>query len=96
MTKADLIEEVSRVAEIKSKEAEVVVDTILASIVETVRGGGKVEVRRFGSFRTRKRSGRAARNPATGDPVTVPPKDIAFFKPSKEVLELINRPRRSS
>lgn len=48
MTKADLIEEVSRVAEIKNKEAEVVVNTILASIVDTVRGGGKVEIRGFG------------------------------------------------
>ena len=35
--------------------------------------------------------GRAGGNPATGEPVTVPPKSIAFFKPSKEVLELINR-----
>jgi integration host factor subunit beta len=95
MTKADLIEEVSRVAEIKNKEAEVVVDTILASIVDTVRGGGRVEIRGFGSFRTRSRSGRAARNPATGEPVTVPPKAIAFFKPSKEVLQLINSGRPS-
>ena len=95
MTKADLIEEVSRVAEIKTKETDVVVDTILASIVDTVRRGGKVELRGFGSFGTRERSGRTGRNPATGEPVTVPAKAIAFFKPSKEVLELINSGRQS-
>ena len=94
MTKADLIEEVSRVAEIKSKEAEVVVDAILASMVDAVRVGGNVELRGFGSFRTRKRAGRTARNPATGEPLTVAPKAVAFFKPSKEVLELINPGRR--
>ena len=72
-----------------------VVDTILASMVDTVREGGTVEIRGFGSFRTRKRSGRIARNPATGEPVTVHPKVIAFFKPSKEVLQLINSGRPS-
>lgn len=66
MTKADLIEEVSRVTEIKSKEAELVVGTILASMVETVRAGGKVEIRGFGSFGTRRRSGRIGPQPRDG------------------------------
>ena len=92
MTKADLTEEVSRVVEITRREAEVVVETIVASIVEGLRDGDGVEIRGFGSFRTRQRAGRIGRNPKTGEAVEVPQKTIAFFKPSKEVQELVNPP----
>ena len=90
MTRDDLIAEVSRVVEITRKESEVVVETILESVAQGVRKGDKVELRGFGSFRTRQRAGRIGRNPKTGERVEVPPKTIAFFKPSKEVLKSIN------
>ena len=90
LTKADLIEEISRVAEITRREAEVVMETILASVVKGVRNGDGVEIRGFGSFRTRQRRERIGRNPKTGERVEVPPKTIAFFKPSKELSRLVN------
>ena len=90
MTKADLVEEVSRVVEITRKEADVVVETILGSVGKALRDSDGVEIRSFGSFRTRQRAGRLGRNPKTGESVQVPPKTIAYFKPSKEVLESIN------
>lgn len=90
MTKADLIEEVSRVVEVTRKESEVIVETIFESVVKSLRDGDKVEVRGFGSFRTRERRGRIGRNPKSGEKVSVPPKTIPFFKPSKELRDLIN------
>ncbi|HVQ15153.1 MAG TPA: HU family DNA-binding protein, partial [Vicinamibacterales bacterium] len=45
----------------------------------------------FGSFRLRKREPRKGRNPKTGDKVDVPPKKVPYFKPGKELKELINR-----
>ena len=90
MTKADLIDEVSRVVEISRNDAEIIVDCMVASIVVALRDGDKVEIRGFGSFRTRQRPGRVGRNPATGEAVEVPPKSVAFFRPRKEVLHLIN------
>ncbi len=90
MTKADLIEEVSRVVEIPRREAKVVVETILQSMVEALRAGDKVEIRGFGRFGNRRRSGRIGRNPKSGQAVQVPPKMIPFFKPSKQLRELIN------
>ena len=90
MTKADLIEEVSRVVEIPRREAEVVVETMLRTMVRALRAGDKVEIRGFGSFGTRRHSGRMGRNPNTGAAVEVPAKTIPFFKPSKKLLELIN------
>ena len=90
MTKADLIEEVSRVVEVTRKESEVIVETILDSVVKSLRQGEKVEIRGFGSFRTRERQGRVGRNPKSGESVEVPPKTIPFFKPSKELRDVVN------
>ena len=90
MTKADLIEEVSRVVEMTRKESEVIVETIFDSIVKSLRSGDKIEIRGFGSFRTRQRQARIGRNPKSGERVEVPAKRIPFFKPSKELRDIVN------
>lgn len=90
MTKADLIEEVSTLAEVTRKDGEVIVETIFDSIVKSLRAGDKIEIRGFGSFRTRQRKPRIGRNPKTGARVEVPAKKIPFFKPSKELKDLVN------
>lgn len=90
MTKADLIEEVSSLAEVTRKDGEVIVETIFDSIVKSLRAGDKIEIRGFGSFRTRQRKPRVGRNPKTGARVEVPAKKIPFFKPSKELKDLVN------
>src|ERR1700742_1333104 len=90
MTKADLIEEVSRVVEMTLKESEVILEAPLDSIVRSLRGGDKIEIRGFGSFRTRQRMSRVGRNPKTGARVEVPAKKIPFFKPSKELKDVVN------
>jgi integration host factor subunit beta len=93
MTKADLIEEVTRVTELPRKEAESVVETIFESIIQALKSDDKIEIRGFGSFRTRQRRGRIGRNPKTGAKVEVPPKRIPFFKPSKELKDFVNSER---
>lgn len=90
LTKADLIEEVLRITELPRKESETVVETIFDSIIESLQKGEKIEIRGFGSFRTRQRRGRVGRNPKTGEKVEVPPKNIPFFKPSKELKDFVN------
>lgn len=90
MTKADLIDEVSRLAELTRKDSEVIVETIFDSVVRSLRAGDKIEIRGFGSFRTRQRRPRVGRNPKTGERVEVPAKKIPFFKPSKELKDLVN------
>jgi integration host factor subunit beta len=90
VTKADLVEEVVRVTELPRKESEAVVETIFESIIGALQGGDRIEIRGFGSFRTRQRRGRTGRNPKTGAKVEVPPKRIPFFKPSKELKDFVN------
>ena len=91
MTKADLVEKVAREAEMTKKDAEQLVEIVFESIVGTLNKGEKIELRGFGSFRLRKREPRKGRNPKTGDKVDVPPKRVPYFKPGKELKDLINR-----
>jgi integration host factor subunit beta len=91
MTKAELVEEVSEKTGLPKKQAEIVVNTVFESIVETLKTGEKIELRGFGSFRLRQREPRKGRNPKTGDKVDVPPKKVPYFKPGKELKELINK-----
>ena len=89
MTRADLTEEVCRTTEMPRKESDALVCTIFDSIVRALRSGDKVEIRGFGSFHTRQRRARIGRNPRTGALVEVPPKRVTFFRPSKELRELV-------
>ena len=90
MTKADLVEEVAKVTELTRKDSEVIVDTLFESVIKALRTGDKLEVRGFGSFRVRQRNARVGRNPKTGEKVEVPAKRVPYFKPSKELKDLIN------
>ena len=87
MTKAELVDEVARAAELNKRDAEVIVETVFESIVSALHKGEKVELRGFGSFRTRERGPRRGRNPKTGEPVDVPAKRVPYFKPGKELKE---------
>jgi integration host factor subunit beta len=90
MTKAELVEHVSRVSSLTKKDAETVVDTVFQTIKDALQRGEKIELRGFGSFRLRQREPRRGRNPKTGDRVDVPPKRVPYFKPGKELKDLIN------
>ena len=96
LTKADLIEEVLRITELPRKESETIVETIFESIIDALQKGDKIEIRGYGSFRTRQRRGRVGRNPKTGEKVEVPAKKIPFFKPSKELKDFVNSPEAAA
>lgn len=90
MTKANLVDEVTEVVQLSRKDSETVIDIVFESIVKSLRAGEKIEIRGFGSFRSRQRKARVGRNPKTGDRVEVPPKTVPYFKPSKELKDLVN------
>ncbi|HKI51017.1 MAG TPA: integration host factor subunit beta [Geothermobacteraceae bacterium] len=86
MTKSELIEKLSYAAgSLNKKEAEVVVNTIFDSIGDALIGGDRVEIRGFGSFTVRERDAREARNPKSGEIVSIPAKKTPFFKTGKEL-----------
>src|SRR6202161_3721572 len=90
MTKADLVDRVTALGDLTRRDGEVIVDTLFDAVIGAVRTGDKVEIRGFGSFRTRQRKPRTGRNPKTGASVAVPAKRVPFFKPSKELRDLVN------
>jgi integration host factor subunit beta len=85
-----------RISELPRKESETIVETIFESIIDALQKGDKIEIRGFGSFRTRQRRGRIGRNPKTGEKVEVPAKKIPFFKPSKELKDFVNSPEAAA
>lgn len=91
MTKADLVEIVASEAEMTKKDVEQLVEIIFGSIVSTLNNGEKIELRGFGSFRVRERNARKGRNPKTGEPVDIPAKRVAYFKPGKDLKDIINK-----
>ena len=90
MTKADFIEEIAKVLRITRKEAQLVFNVILDSMVRALHKADRVELRGFGSFSTHVRDSRVGRNPRTGLEVYVPAKRVLNFRPSKELRDLIN------
>ena len=91
MTKAELVDKLAdKVKDISKKEADIIVNAFFDSIKDALVTGDKVEVRGFGSFKLRSRKGRDGRNPKTGTPVSVPAKLVPFFKPGKELKEMVD------
>ncbi len=91
MTKADLVEQVAKETDMTKKDAEQLVEVVFESIIGALNKGDKIELRGFGSFRVRERNARTGRNPKTGATVNIPAKRVAYFKPGKELKDIVNK-----
>ena len=91
VTRAELVEEVGQLSRLTRRQAEVIVEAVFDAILDALRRGDKIELRGFGSFRIRRRGSRAGRNPKTGAGVLVPPRKVPYFKPGKELRDIVNR-----
>ena len=85
LTKADLSRHLMDKLEISKKDADVLVNTFLASMISALKSGEGVELRGFGSFRLRDRRPRIGRNPRSGQSINVPSKRVVYFKLGKEL-----------
>ena len=85
LTKADLSKHLMEQLEFAKKDADLLVNVFLESIVEALHKGDGVELRGFGSFRLRDRQARQGRNPRSGQSIEVPPKRVVYFKLGKEL-----------
>lgn len=71
-------------------ETEAVVDGFISTVINSLKEGKSIEIRGFGSFRIKKRKGRMARNPRTGEQVRVEDHYVPLFKVSKEFKSIVN------
>jgi integration host factor subunit beta len=90
MTKADLVDHVVALGDLTRRDGEIIVETMFEAVTSALKADDKVEIRGFGSFRTRQRKPRTGRNPKTGASVAVPAKRVPYFKPSKDLRDLVN------
>ena len=70
-------------------QAEEIVDTIIESIVSTLKKGGEVSIAGLGIFSTKTRAARQARNPRTGETISVPSMKVPKFRPAKGLKEAV-------
>jgi integration host factor subunit beta len=87
LTRSTLSHEVAHRLDISLSQAEIIVGEIVAAMLRSLQSREEIEIRGFGCFRLHVRGGRQGRNPKTGAAVSVPPKTVVHFKPSKEIVQ---------
>ena len=91
MNKSDLVIKISRKqAHLKRVDVEEATDQLTGFISNALSRNNRVEIRGFGTFSTRKRDARLARNPKTGSSIAVNSKSHLYFRPSKLLRQLVN------
>lgn len=91
MTRSELINIVStKKSQLSNKEVELAVKYIFDEMTRTLAQGQRIEIRGFGSFSTRLRLARVARNPKTGAQVRKAGQYSIHFKPGKEMRDRVN------
>lgn len=91
MTKSELIDKLSDEHHLlNKKDAESVINLIFNGIGDALSTGDRVEIRGFGSFSVREREAREARNPKSGELVSIPSRKTPFFKTGKELRERVD------
>jgi len=91
MNKSDLVIKISRKqAYFKRADIEEATDQLTTLIFNALSRNDRVEIRGFGTFSTRKRDARLARNPKTGSSIAVNSKFHPYFRASKLLRQLVN------
>ncbi|MBM4167997.1 MAG: integration host factor subunit beta [Ignavibacteria bacterium] len=90
MTKADIVDVIASATGLTKVETEAVVDGFISTVINALKEGRNIEIRGFGSFKVKKRKGRIARNPRTGEQVMVDEHWVPLFKVSKDLKHLVD------
>ena len=88
MIKVDIVNEVSRVADITKVKAEVAVDAVFDAMRVSMQRGDRIVLRGFGVFQVTPRTRGIGRNPRTGKEVRIPPGRTIRFKPGKDLQNI--------
>jgi integration host factor subunit beta len=89
LTKADIVELISQEVHITKKDIGQIVDKFFEIIKEGIATNEHIELRGFGTFGTKIRKSRVARNPKTNEKFQVPEHKVPYFKPGKELKDIV-------
>lgn len=90
MNKSELIVALAQKAEISKKDAEKAIAAFVDVVTETLKAGDKVQLVGFGTFESKERPARTARNPRTGEEIEIAASKTASFKVGKALKDSIN------
>ncbi|HEY7534539.1 MAG TPA: HU family DNA-binding protein [Thermodesulfobacteriota bacterium] len=90
MKRSEFEKELATKFGLQPQQSEQIIDTIINYMTDVLQGGGRIEVRGFGSFFTKNYKPYTGRNPRTGDKVQVLSKKLPHFRPSKELKKKLN------
>ena len=90
MTKKEIAKKISEQSGITVLLALEAVQMVFDGIRETLVDEGRIELRNFGVFEVKRRRARKARNPRTGERVSVPERIVVTFKAGREMEERVN------
>ncbi len=91
MNKSDLIDALSEKETLAHSNAFEIINLVFDGFTDSLKKGGRIEIRGFGSFSVREYGAYTGKNPKTGEKVQVRPKKLAFFKVGKELKERVNK-----
>lgn len=89
MNKADIINKVHEELDVTKADAERAVDTMVSSIVESLKDGQEVSIAGLGIFSAKMRNARTARNPRTGEAIEVPAMRVPKFRAAKALKDAV-------
>ena len=90
MNKSELIVALAQKADISKKDAEKAISAFIDVVTETLKVGDKVQLVGFGTFESKERPARVARNPRTGEEITIEASKTASFRVGKALKDSIN------
>lgn len=96
MTKKEIVRTISEEIGLTQLQTKEIVQKTFDAIVEALVAERRIELRNFGVFEVKRRAARKARNPRTGDKVSVPEKFVVTFKPGKEMEERVKELERQA
>ncbi len=86
ITKHDLVESVYQKTSCEKYLVQDIIEGFLDEVKKSLENGSSIELRGFGTFETRLRKGRAAaRNPKTGEKLSVAPHYVAAFRAGQDL-----------
>lgn len=88
VTKNEIVDSIFENTDCERKDVLFIIDSFISEVKIALENGSSIELRGFGTFEPRLRKGKSeARNPKTGEIVSVPPHYVAAFKPGRELKE---------
>ena len=91
MNKTELIAAITEKTGFTKKDAEKALNAVVDVITEALQKGEKVQIVGFGSFEVKDRPARVARNPRTGEEITIEASKAPVFKAGKALKDIVNK-----